>query len=43
MEYIIIIMEIDMKEDLKMKKKKDMEYIIIIMEVDMKENGKMIK
>ena len=32
----------DMKENLKIIKKKDMEYIIIMMEIDMKENGKMI-
>ena len=40
MEYII--MEIDMKEYLKMIIEKDMEYYIIIMEKDMKENGKKI-
>ena len=33
----------DMKENLKIIKKKDMEYIIIMMEIDMKENLKMIK
>ena len=32
----------DMKENLKIIKKKDMEYIIIMMEIDMKENLKMI-
>ena len=40
-EYLIIIMEIDMKVILKMIKKK--EYIIIIMEKDMKVILKMVK
>ena len=38
MEYIIIMMEIDMKANIKIILEKDMEQIIIIMEVDMKEN-----
>ena len=42
MEYIIIQMEINMKENGKMIIQLDMEYIIIQMEINMKENGKMI-
>ena len=38
--FIIIKMEKDMKEILKMIKKMDMEYIIILMGIDMKENSK---
>ena len=43
MEYYIIIMEIDMKEIIKMVKKMEKEYFIIKMEIGMKENLKMEK
>ena len=33
----------NMKENLRIIKKKVMEYFILIMEINMKENGKMIK
>ena len=36
-------MELDMKVNLKMVKKKEREYFIIVTEIGMKENGKMIK
>ena len=42
-EYIIIIMEIDMKEIIKIIKKKEKELIIINKVINMKENIKMIK
>ena len=42
MEYFIILMEVDMKVNLKMVQEMDMEYIIFLMEVDMKVNGKII-
>jgi len=38
MEYIIIQMKINMKENLKMINMMDMEYIIIQMGINMKEN-----
>ena len=41
MEYIIIQMELNMKDNGKMINMKDMEYIIFKMEQNMKENGKM--
>ena len=43
MEYIIIIMVIDMKEIGEMIKKKEKEYIILIAVIDMKEILEMIK
>ena len=42
-EYIIIKMEISMKEIIKMIKKKEEEFIIINKVINMKENIKMIK
>ena len=42
-EYIIIIVVIDMKENLKIIILKEKEYIIIKMVIDMKENIKMMK
>ena len=38
MEYIIIKLEVNMKENGKIIKKKDMEYYIFQMEINMKEN-----
>jgi hypothetical protein len=42
MEYIIIVMEINFKANIKIIRKKDMEYIIIIMEINLRVNIKMI-
>ena len=42
-EFIIIKVEIDMKENIKMIKKKEEGFIIIKKEIFMKENIKMIK
>ena len=42
-EHIIIVIEIDMKDNGEMEIKKEKEYIIISMVIDMKEIGKIIK
>ena len=43
MEYIIIVMEINIKVNGKIIKKRDMVYIITTMETNMKVNIKMVK
>ena len=42
MEYSIIIMEINIMDNIKIIKKKDMGYFIITTEINMMENTKMI-
>ncbi len=42
MEYFIIIMEINIMDNIKIIKKKDMGYFIITTEINMMENTKMI-
>ncbi|MCQ2820743.1 MAG: hypothetical protein MJ252_26075 [archaeon] len=43
MEFTIVLMEIDMKEDLNMIRKMEMVFITLLMEVDTKENSEMTK
>ena len=43
MGYVIIIMEIYIKDNIKKVKRKDMEYLYFQMVIHMKVNGKMVK